>query len=315
MRSKTLLLLLVASVAVGVAGCDKVKRKLTGEPTGQVVATVGGEEITSLELRNELGGFSSKDPKIMKEAQDQALQQIIVRNLLAQRAKAQKLDRVPLYSLQVRRGERTLLAQMYESKMFGNVAPPTRQEAENYIANNPDKFAKRRIIVLERVVTPADRVAKEKIPTINTMEALKALLDAQATPYQETIATVDTLSADLDTAKGIEKLPPSEVFVFQEGNAYVFNHVLQTREAPFRGELAIAFATDQLRKSQALDFVRTQILGLRRAAEATITYGKGFKPDNPDFGVGPIQGAPGAPQEKGGQAGAGGAVGQAPATK
>jgi EpsD family peptidyl-prolyl cis-trans isomerase len=315
MRSRTLLLMVMAAVGVTAAGCDKIKGKLTGQPTGQVVATVGGEEITSLELRNELGGFSSKDPKIMKQAQDQALQQIIIRNLLSQRAKDQKLDKVPTYSLQVRRGERTLLAQMYESKMFGNVAPPTRQEAENYIANNPDKFAKRRIMILERVVAPADRIAKDKIPTINSMEGLKSLLDAQVTPYQETVATVDTLTADPDTVKGIEKLPPGEVFVFQEGNAYVFNHLLQTRDAPFRGELAIAYATDQLRKSQALDFVRTQILGLRRAAETNITYGKGYKPDNPDFGVGPIQGAPGAPQTQPNQSGEGGAAGQGPATK
>src|SRR4051812_49199345 len=128
MRSKTLLLVLIAGVAVTTAGCDKVKAKLTGRPSGQVVATVAGEEITSLELRNELGGFNSPDPKVMKQAQDQALQQIIVRDLLAQRAKQQKLDKAPLFSLQVRRGERTLLAQMYESKMFGNVAPPTRKE-------------------------------------------------------------------------------------------------------------------------------------------------------------------------------------------
>jgi len=312
MRSKTLLLVLVAGVAVGAAGCDKVKRRLTGQPGGQVVATVGGEEITGLELRNELGGFSSPDPKIMKQAQDQALQQILVRDLLAQKAKDQKLDKTPLYSLQVRRGERTLLAQMYESKMFGNVAPPTRKEAENYIASNPDKFAKRRIIILERIVTAADRATKDKVASINSMEGLKSLLDAQATPYQETIATVDTLNADPDTIKGIEKLPPGEVFVFQQGNALVFNHVLQARDAPFRGELAIAFATDQLRKSQAMDFVRTQILGIRRAAEANITYAKGYKPDNPDFGVGPVKGAPGSPQASDSPAGGDAA---APASK
>jgi hypothetical protein len=100
--------------------------------------------------------------------------------------------------------------------------------------------------------------------------------------------------------------------VFQEGNALVFNHVLQSREAPFRGELAIAYATDQLRKSQAMDFVRTQILGIRRAAEANITYAKGYKPDNPDFGVGPVKGAPGT---QGAEAPAAGGEATAPASK
>jgi len=284
-------------MVLAMTGCDKIKRKLSGQPGGQVVATVNGEEVTSLELRNEMGGFSSSDPKVMKQARDQALQQIIVRDLLAQKAQAQKLDKTPAYSLQVRRGERTLLAQMYESKLFATVAPPTRKEAENYIANNPDKFAKRRIILIDRMVAPAAQIAKDKIPAIKSLEELKTLLDAQASPYQQTVTAVDTLTAPPATVKGIDALPPGEVFVFQEGNVLVFNRVFQTRDAPFRGELALSYATDQLRKSQAEDFVRTQIVGVRRAAESSITYAKGYKPDNPDIGIAPVQGAPGAPAE------------------
>jgi EpsD family peptidyl-prolyl cis-trans isomerase len=297
MTSKVLLVAAVAGLALGAAGCDKVKQKLGGQPSGQVIATVNGEEITALELRNELNGYSNPDPKIMKQAQDQALQQIIVRNILASRARTQKLDKAPQYSLQVRRGERTLLAQMYESKLFSNVAPPTRKEAENYVANNPDKFAKRRIFILDRIVAPANRIDKDKLAALKSLEELKGMLDSQAIPFQETAAAIDTLTASPDTVKGVDKLPPGEVFIFPENNVYVFNRIFQVREAPFRGELAIAFATDQLRKAQAEDFVRTQIVALRRSAESGITYAKGFKPDNPDFGVGPITGGPsGAPQ-------------------
>jgi EpsD family peptidyl-prolyl cis-trans isomerase len=298
MASKALVVVFAAGLALTTAACDKIKSKLSGQPGGQVVATVNGEEITRLQLRSELGGFSSSDPKIMKMAQDQALQQIVIRSLLAQKAKDQKLDRLPGYSMQVWRGERTLLAQLYESKLFGSVAPPTRQEAETYIANNPDKFAKRRIWVLDTVILPANQVAKEKIPGIKSIEQLRALLDSQNTSYQDTIITVDTLTADQDAIKSIEKLPPGEVFVYRQGNADVFNRITQTRDAPFRGELAVAYAKDALRKIQAEDFIRTQLLGIRRAAESTVTYSKGFKPDNPDFGIAPVKGAPGAPTEE-----------------
>jgi EpsD family peptidyl-prolyl cis-trans isomerase len=296
--SKATTLLVVAAIAVSTAGCDKIKRRLGGEPKGQVVATVGGEEITALELRSELGGFSSKDPKIMKAAQDQALQQIIVRDLLAQRAREQKIDKTPLYTVQVRRGERTLLAQIYESKLFSNVAPPTRKEAETYIANNPDKFANRRIYVVDRVLVAASgTIPKDKIPSIASLEQLKGLLEAQATAYQEVISVVDSLNTSADTLKTMDGLPAGEVFVFQQGNALAFNRIIQTKEAPFRGDVALAFASDQLRKSQAEDFVRSQIIGLRRAAEANISYAKGYKLDNPDLGVSAVKGAPGAPAE------------------
>jgi EpsD family peptidyl-prolyl cis-trans isomerase len=298
MASKATALLVVLGIAVSAAGCDKIKRRLGGEPKGQVVATVNGEEITALELRSELGGFSSNDPKIMKAAQDQALQQIIVRDLLAQRAQEQKIDKTPLYTVQVRRGERTLLAQIYESKLFSTVAPPTRKEAENYIANNPDKFAKRRIYVIDRVmVAAAGSVPKDKIPSIASLEQLKGLLDAQGTAYQEVLSTVDSLNTPAETLKTMDNLPAGEVFVFQQGGALAFNRIVQTKEAPFRGEVAQAFASEQLRKSQAEDFVRTQIIGLRRAAESNISYAKGYKVDNPDLGISAVKGAPGAPAE------------------
>jgi EpsD family peptidyl-prolyl cis-trans isomerase len=221
----------------------------------------------------------------MKLAQDQALQQIIIRNLLAERARTQKLDKLPQFTLQVRRGERTLLAQMYESKLFQAVTPPTRQEAENYVVNNPSKFASRRIFILDRIAAPSAGIDKDKLPAIKTLEELKVMLDSKGIPYQESAAAIDTLTANPDTVQGVEKLPPGEVFIFPEGNAYVFNRVFQVRSAPFRGELAISFALDQLRKTQAEDFVRSQILAVRRTADPNITFAKGYKPENADAGI------------------------------
>jgi EpsD family peptidyl-prolyl cis-trans isomerase len=295
MVSRALVVVLAAGLGLATSGCDQLKQKFAHEPTGQVIATVNGEEITALELRNEMNGFKATDPKLAKLAQDQALQQIIIRNLLAQRARDQKLDKIPVFTLQVRRGERTLLAQLYESKLFGDVAPPTRREAENYVADHPEKFAKRRIMILDRVITPKGPVTQDKIPGIKSLEALKALLDSQSAAYQQTVAVVDTLDADPETVRGIDALAPGEVFIFDQRNVLVFNRVIDVREAPFNGELAIDYATDQLRRLQAQDFVQNSILGMRRAAESTITYAKGFKPDNPDFGVAPLSGAPGAP--------------------
>jgi EpsD family peptidyl-prolyl cis-trans isomerase len=300
MTSKLVVVAVVASLGLSAAGCDRIKELVKGGKTsgGQVIATVEGHEITALELRSELGGFSSADPKIMKSAQDQALQQIIVRNLLADRARKQKLDKLPQYTLQVRRGERTLLAQLYESKLFQAVTPPTRKEAEDYVANNPAKFANRRIFILDQVTAPAGQWTDDQIAALKTLEELKSMLDARSVPYQESAAAIDTLTVAQDTLQGVEKLPPGEVFIFRQGYAYVFNRVASVRNAPFRGELAIRFATDQLRKLQAQDFVRTQIIGIRRAAEANITYAKGYKPDNLDFGISTVKGAPGAPAEE-----------------
>src|SRR5215831_14022696 len=103
-------MLVAAAASVSLAGCDKIKHLLGGKPSGQVVATVDGNEITTLELKAEMGGFTARDPKIQKAAEQQVLQQIILRRLVADEARKQKLDKVSDYTIQVKRGEETLLA-------------------------------------------------------------------------------------------------------------------------------------------------------------------------------------------------------------
>jgi EpsD family peptidyl-prolyl cis-trans isomerase len=281
MRSKALVIVLVAGLGLGAAGCDRIKRKLAGKPSGQVVATVNGEEITSLELRNEMSGFSTSDPKLQKIAQDQALEQIIVRNLLAQKARKEKLDKFPAFNVQVNRGERILLAQMYESRLFGKVAAPTRREAETYIAAHPEQFANRRIYIIDRMVAPSAHVTEAQVAAVGSIEQLRSMLDAQSAPYQQSVVVVDTLTADPGTAQGIANVPVGQVFVYKQGGALVFNRLIDTRQAPIRGEPAIDVAQNQLRKDQGQDFLRSQVIGLRREADANIIYANGYKPSAP----------------------------------
>ena len=276
---------LAVCLLMATGGCDRIKRLTAGKSSGQVVATVNGQEITRLELRDELGGFSSKDPKIMKQAQDQALQAIIVRDLLSQRAIEQKLDKVPFYTLNARRSGRNLLAKMYEQKLFQSVLPPTKQEAENYVVNHPEKYAKRRIYILDQIVTSVKPLAGQDFKLIKSLDEVKSMLTAKDIIYEQTMAAMDTVTADHDSIQRMDGLPPNEVFYFEQNGAYVFNVISLVRNAPVHGELATRFAMEELRKIQAEDFVRSQIVSVRVAAEPGITYGKGYQLDRPDAGI------------------------------
>jgi EpsD family peptidyl-prolyl cis-trans isomerase len=144
LKAKTLMLAAVLPAALMLSGCNQVKKLVGGKPKGQVVATVNGEEITTTELGAELGNFSSKDPKVMKAAQQQALQQIIMRDLIAQKAKEAKIDKSPEYAVQARRGEETLLGQIYERKLAASAAAPARQDAETFIQSHPQMLGSAR---------------------------------------------------------------------------------------------------------------------------------------------------------------------------
>lgn len=275
------------AIAIGVgaglllSGCDQVKKLAGGKPTGQVVATVDGEEITTLQLRAELGNFSTRDPEVMKRAQQQALQRIIMRKLVADAAKEEKLDKTPDYTLQLERGEETLLAQLFQRKLAGAVAQPTRAEAEKFIASNPNMFANRRVMLVDQLVVAPNKIPVERFQPLNTLEEVKALLDAESVPYQESAVLLDTLSANPQLVRAVDQLPAGEVFVLPQGGALLFNRIAESRSVPFRGEPAVNVAMNALRSQRAQEVVTKRMEALRKQAESKITYNPAYKPPPP----------------------------------
>jgi EpsD family peptidyl-prolyl cis-trans isomerase len=270
---------IAASTTLG--GCDQIKKLIHGKPSGQVVATVNGQEITSLELRQELGNFQSRDPKIVKLAQQRALQQIIMRDLLVQKAKEAKLDKSAEFKLQVVRGEQGLLAQLYERSAASGVPAPTRQEAETFVAAHPQMFAQRRILIVDQVLAPPGKIDPQKFAALKTLDEVKNLFNSQNLPYQENVVTIDTLSANPQLIQQIDKLAPGDIFVVPQNGALVFNRVSETRSVPFRGDLTVNFATNALRTQRARDAVRTRLETIRKDAESKIVYAAGYKPPPP----------------------------------
>jgi EpsD family peptidyl-prolyl cis-trans isomerase len=267
------------AVTATLGGCDQVKKLVGGgKPSGQVVATVNGDEITALELRQEMGGFSSGDPAIVKLAQQRALDSLIMRRLIVQKAKEQKLDKTADYSVQLQRGEDSLLTQLYQSKIASGVAVPTRDEAETYISSHPEKFSGRKVMILDQIISGPIKMSPEQLKAIKTFDELRAALDAQHVPYQANVATLDSLTVNPNVLAQINKLPPDELFVIPQGGSMIFNRIVETRPAPFEGDTAVAYAINVLRTQRAKEAVLRQLDVMRKTAEPSIVYNEAYKP-------------------------------------
>jgi EpsD family peptidyl-prolyl cis-trans isomerase len=286
--STTRVLILVAAAAsLSLGGCDKVKHLLGGKPSGQVVATVDGQEITTLELKAEMGGFAARDAKVQKAAEQQALQQIILRRLAAEEAKKQKLDKTPDYTIQVKRGEETLLAQAYERKLLQGLPPPTQREAENFVADHPDQFANRRILALDEIAAPMSRLDPKKYDPLKTLDEIKHQLDTDNVPYQEASGQLDTLTTPPATVAALGRLPPNAAFVLsQRGGVVVFARKAGEKVEPFKGDLATNYAMRVLGQQKQGDVLRGKLEALRKASESKIVYSPGFKPPAQPAGPG-----------------------------
>jgi EpsD family peptidyl-prolyl cis-trans isomerase len=254
-----------------------------GKPGGQVVATVDGNEITTLELKAEMGGFNAPDAKVQKAAEQQVLQQIIMRRVIADEARKQKLDKASDYTIQVKRGEEALLAQAYERKLVQGLPPPTQRDAENFVADHPDQFANRKVIALDEVIAPAAKLDPKKLAPLKTLEEIKHQLDADNVPYQESSGELDTLTMPSGMVAALGKLGPNDAFILPQrsNGAVVFARVAGQKSEPFRGDLATNYAMRILGQQKQSDVLRSKLEALRKASDSKIVYAAGYKPPTP----------------------------------
>ncbi|WP_312166421.1 SurA N-terminal domain-containing protein [Phenylobacterium sp.] len=266
---------------VAMSGCDLIGGG-SKAPTGQVVATVNGEEITVTELNRELGGAAPADAQQRKAMEQAALESIITRKLIAQTAKEQKLDKTPAFAQQEMQAKEAMLVGAMQRKIAAAVASPSRVEAEKFVADHPHMFADRRVMVVDQIVvgkfTPA--LMKEFEP-LTTLEQVEAVLGRQNLDFQRTTTVLDTLNAPEGLTDTLMKLPPGEIFIFPRGSAIFVNQIRESRSLPFTGERAVNYATAGLKQQRTQDAVARQVETLRKGADEKITYNDKYKPETP----------------------------------
>lgn len=257
-----------------------------GTPTGQVVATVDGQEITANELRMELGGAKAGTPEAQKELERRALQSIINRKLLAKAAADQKLDQAPEFAMQKAKADELVAISALERKLSAAVPQPSKQEAERFVSDHPDSFAQRKLFVVDQVVAPGvpQAVLREMQP-LKTLDQVEQLLTQRGVPHQRAVGAIDGATSDPEMVKKIAALPPGEVFVVPNQGGVLINQVREARTDPFTGDRAVAIAQQMLRQRKTGEMVRNQMQQIALQGASTVKY-------NADYG--PPVGAPGA---------------------
>lgn len=251
-------------------------------PTGQVVATVNGQEITAADLRFETGGLSSNNPAIQKQIEQAALQTIINRFLITDAAKEQKIDQTPTAALAKRKAEQMALVQILEQKLRAGVPKPSREEALQYIAENPSSFTNRKIFVVDQMIVPSitPEVAKQLEP-LDTLEQVQALLEQNKIAFSRVVGTIDALTIDGAAAEKIASLAPNTVFVNPDGAGVRINRIRDTEVRPLEGEEAVRLALDTLQNRRIQQQVSKQFENIISAGMGKVSYNEKFRPAPP----------------------------------
>jgi len=270
-----MLFALACGSVLALSACDRDAPKA---PTGQVVASVGGREITRRELQTEMTGLTAATPAIQKEQQKAALQRLVQRAILVNAAKEQGIDKDPAFALLAQRATDAVIVQMLERKVVASVPAPSNEEVAQFIQTNPDMFAQRRLFDVEQIRMPltSDPKIIKQLEPLKTMDEVAAFLTKQNISFQRGANVMDARGQDPKLLKAIIALPPGEVFILSSRSEIFLNQIRNTRLLPFEGKEATQFALNSLKSQRSREVVARQLRGYLTKAQPGVRMSAEF---------------------------------------
>lgn len=258
-----------------IAGCHKKA------PSGQVAATVNGQEVTLQEINTELQGTSFPADADKNVVQRALLQRVIDRKLLVGAAEDKKLDKTPEYLAQKRRLDELLLAQAYAKQQLSQVPVPSQSELDKFMTDHPNAYAKREILNLEQIrfAPPANPKPLEALAADHSLDAVGQRLTSLGIQFQRGKANLDTSNVPPTVLAQIEKLPAGEPFVIPQPGVVTANVIIGRQPVTLDTTQAKQTATRAWRQAKFAELLESQLTALKSGAK--ITYQNGFGPPEP----------------------------------
>lgn len=242
-------ILLAACLGMTLAGCGREGGEQPAAK-GQVVATVGDQVVTTQELDNEMRWSNvspdkQKDPEVIKRV----LGELVVRKYLLQQALASKLDREPSVLLDLLRARELVLEKGFLTRAAA-AKSPGKSEVDRYIANNPSKFANRKLLSIEQIGFPLGSNSQSVIDSNKNAKSLDEIaqqLTSAGIPHGRQMGVLNTGEISQDFYNEIEAKKADYVLFVRSGANGVFFKVKGEEARPLEGEAAANFARQLLR--------------------------------------------------------------------
>ena len=233
-----------AATMIAVAALSACGSKENKKP-GQAVASVNGEEITVLQLNDELAHANVQAGQ-QATASKQLLESLIDRQLLQSAAIKENLDRDPKVLLALERAKSLLLAQAYMQKRIGTPAKPTSAEVQEYYDKNPQFFTNRKQFDMRQLVLATaslDADAKAAIDNAKSLEDAAAWFDAHHVKYNRNQVSRTSSELPAELVNKLLALPKGQLFIVREGERSLLISIAEIKDAP---SISLETATPQI---------------------------------------------------------------------
>lgn len=252
-------------LAASLAACgDKAPAK-----PGQALASVNGQEVTVLQLNEELA--RANVPAAQQEvARKRMLEALIDRQLLESEALKEKIDRDPKVMQSIERTKSMIVAQAYLQKRIGQPARPTRTELEQYYTQNPQLFANRKVFEMRQLVLPTSDLTdavKAAIDSSKSIEEVAVWLDEHKIKYSRGQLARSTQELPPELSNRLTAMPKGQLFIIREGERSILISIADVKEAPLTMDQAAPQIEQFLVNKKNKEAAEAEIKRLRASAK------------------------------------------------
>jgi len=255
-------MLLVAIAGLSACG-DKEKKP------GQALASVNGEEITVLQLNEELQRANVSAAQ-QATASKQALESLIDRQLLQNEAVREKTDRDPRVMQAIERAKALIVAQSYMQKRIGTPARPDKAEVAAYYEKNPVLFAQRKVLELKQLVFANKDLSdtlKTAIDGYKSIDEAAAWMEAHKVQFGRNTVSRATTDLPVELSSKLLAMPKGQLFLVREGDRAILSVVTDIKEAPVTLEQSAAQIEQFLYNKRVKQLSDAELARLRAAAK------------------------------------------------
>jgi EpsD family peptidyl-prolyl cis-trans isomerase len=241
-------LVLLAAVA---AGCERASAFKPGAAV--VIAKVNGTEISAPDA-----------------AGAQALEKIIDRELLVQKALAAGLDRDPQVAQSIDQARRALLAQAYLERSTAAVSRSTAEEVRTFYAANPALFAQRRIYRMRELAISAPPelvdVLRAEAAQAADLDELSAWLRARNARFSAFNVTQPAEQLPLSQLPQLARMKEGELAVFATPLGASVVQLVHAADAPLSEQQAAPVIEQFLAARKRMELATAEVRRLRDGA-------------------------------------------------
>lgn len=255
--------LMLIAVA-GISACGNKDKK-----AGQSLVRVNGEDITMLQLNDELqhAGIQTEQ---QEAASKQLIESLIDRQLILAEAASNKMDRTPDVMQAIERAKAQIITQAYLQNITSKIAKPTQAEINDYFQSHPEFFAKRKQFDLQQLVIANKDYSdalKAFTNSAKSLDEIAAWMDRYNVRYTRSQATRTTADLPPQVVAKLLALPKGQIFLVEEGDNKMLNMLTDIKDSPVTAVNAAPQIEQFLINKKNKDAVEVEIAHLRSLAK------------------------------------------------